>query len=181
MKKLFLGAALMLASVAASAQAYMGGSFGFDRNATDNVTKLTIAPEVGYNLNTTWAVGATLNYTHDFQQGASTDLVTLAPYARYNYYKYEKVRLFVDGCVSFGIGKSRADETLIVYNLGFKPGIAFDINEKFGLLAHIGFLGYQGSNGEAKEYCEEDHSDYPDKFGFDFSSLNLSIGFYVNF
>ncbi|MCM1532918.1 MAG: porin family protein [Ruminococcus flavefaciens] len=181
MKKFLLGAALMLASVAASAQVYMGGSVAFDRNTSDNETRFIIAPEVGYNLNAKWAVGATIDYTHDFEQGQSTDLVSLAPYARYSFYKHQKVRLFVDGGISLGVGKSRFDETMVVCKIGFKPGVAFDINEKFGLVAHMGFLGYQGSNGEAKEYDINGKTKYPDKFGFDFSSLNLSLGFCYNF
>ena len=38
MKKFLLAAGLMLARIAASAQLYVGGTVGLNRNTTDNVT-----------------------------------------------------------------------------------------------------------------------------------------------
>ncbi len=46
MKKFLLAAGLMLATLAASAQLYVGGTVGLNRNTTENVTEFTVAPEI---------------------------------------------------------------------------------------------------------------------------------------
>lgn len=177
-----MAAALMLAAATASAQLYLGGSIGLNREPSDNQTTFTIAPELGYNFNEQWAVGGTLDFTHLYTDGMSTNLFSIEPYARYSYFTYDRVRLFVDGGFGVGFGKSKEgdykSDTYTVYNIGFRPGVAFDINEKAGLVAHFGFLGYQGGNDAAKESGLDVAQE---KFGFDFSSMNLQLGFYINF
>ena len=59
-------AVMAVAAVSANAQWYIGGSFGLNfTKATkdaDSQTTLNIAPEVGYNINDNWAVGAQVGF-----------------------------------------------------------------------------------------------------------------------
>ncbi len=64
MKKGLLLVVVMLATIAVKAQdIYVGGSLNVWRNSTGNTTSFKVAPEVGYNFNETWALGAELDYS----------------------------------------------------------------------------------------------------------------------
>jgi len=66
MKKGLLLVVVMLATIAVKAQdIYVGGSLNVWRNSTGNTTSFKVAPEVGYNFNETWALGAELDYSHN--------------------------------------------------------------------------------------------------------------------
>lgn len=61
---------VMLATIAVKAQdIYVGGSLNVWRNSTGNTTSFKVAPEVGYNFNETWALGAELDYSHNYNGG----------------------------------------------------------------------------------------------------------------
>ena len=61
MKKGLLLVVVMLATIAVKAQdIYVGGSLNVWRNSTGNTTSFKVAPEIGYNFNETWALGAEL-------------------------------------------------------------------------------------------------------------------------
>ena len=67
MKKGLLLIVVMVAAIAVKAQdIYVGGSFNVWRNSTGNTTSFKVAPEIGYNFNETWALGAELDYSHDY-------------------------------------------------------------------------------------------------------------------
>lgn len=73
MKKGLLLIVVMVAAIAVKAQdIYVGGSFNVWRNSTGNTTSFKVAPEIGYNFNETWALGAELDYhmtiTEAYQQ-----------------------------------------------------------------------------------------------------------------
>lgn len=178
MKKFLTLAVVAIATLTASAQVYLGGSLGVMRNDTKKTTDFTIAPEIGYNLGDNWAVGATISYTHGTGEFMGMDDVelnnfTIAPYARYKFFKAvdDRLALFIDGGFGIGFVKPKGGKNGSVYNIGFKPGISFALNDHFTILSHIGFLGYEGGK---EGYAEK-------KFGLDFSSLNLNFGFYYTF
>ena len=67
MKKGLLLIVVMVAAIAVKAQdIYVGGSLNVWRNSTGNTTSFKVAPEIGYNFNETWALGAELNYSHEY-------------------------------------------------------------------------------------------------------------------
>lgn len=182
MNKIFTLLVLAVAAMSASAQCYLGGSFGFVRDATENRSDFTIAPEIGYSINDKWSVGGTIQYDYTYYQGATVNLFGLNPYARYTFCRVadDKLGFFVDGGFGFGVGSYKAgkgwnSESISTYNVGFKPGISYSFNKHCSVVAHIGFFGYQGGNDEAKQFG------YNDKFSFDFSSMNLNFGFYYSF
>ena len=114
MKKGLLLIVVMVAAIAVKAQdIYVGGSFNVWRNSTGNTTSFKVAPEIGYNFNETWALGAELDYSHDYNGSLSTNAFSVAPYIR------------------------KAGQ------IGFRPGIAVKLNDHFSFIAKYGFLGYR--------------------------------------
>ena len=179
MKKLLALAVVALASVSASAQFYYGGELGFTRNATDNVTTVTVAPEVGYTFNDHWSFGGVLDYDYIYERGIDTNIFEISPYARYTYASVasDKLKFFVDGGVGFGVQKQKYQDAGFVYHIGFRPGFSFALNDHYSLVAHIGQLGWDGATDKAAgEYARKN------KFTWNVFNWNdISFGFYYSF
>ncbi len=184
MKKIFLAAVMAVMAFAANAQLYVGGELGVMRSdgGDDNVatTTASIMPEIGYTLNETWAVGTTIGWEHSHVTGVSYNLVSFKPYARYTFFKSGIVSLFCDGTVGFGAGKTsykdgNDSKTACVWNIGFRPGVAFKCSDHFSVVAHIGMLGYNGANNAAKD------GGAVDSWGLSLNGNDLTLGFYYNF
>ncbi len=175
MKKLLIVAVMALAAISASAQWYAGGSVGLWRNSSANETTFNLLPEIGYNISDDVAVGTTIGWYYNYDNGLKVNLFMFDPYVRYSFYQNDKVKVFCDGGIDLGIGWAKygdeTSDTACTYGFGFKPGISYAIADNMSLVAHFGFLGYRGGN---------DASGADDEFGFDFSN-SISFGFYVNF
>ena len=112
MKKGLLLVVVMLATIAVKAQdIYVGGSLNVWRNSTGNTTSFKVAPEVGYNFNETWALGAELDYSHNYNGGLTKNSVIVAPYIRWSYCETGAVRLFLDGTAALGFVKVKDGDT----------------------------------------------------------------------
>ncbi len=181
MKKFLFLAVMAIMSLGVSAQTtkwYAGGQLTFGRTTESasgvKSTQVTVLPELGYNFNDTFGVGTKVGVSYRKSGDQEKTVFQVNPYARWNYFRYEKVRLFVDGGVDLGLG--RADgSTAVEFGIGLRPGVALDINNKFSLVAHIGFLGYQGGNNAAKR------NGAPENWGLNFDTNNLMFGFSYNF
>lgn len=180
MKKILLLAVVLLATVAVKAQdIYVGGTLNVWRNSTENSTSFKIAPEIGYNLNETWAVGAELGFAHEYLKDdnqpsslrVTTNSFSIAPYIRWSYYQNDVVRLFLDGTASIGIVKVKDGDTSKAGQIGFRPGVAIKLNDHFSFIAKYGFLGYRRNMDKVAG----------DSFGLALSSEDLSIGFHYAF
>lgn len=174
MKKLVMMAVMAIVAVSASAQVYLGGSLGYknvdNEESDDALNVLTINPEIGYNLDDNWAIGLGVGFGYNKQGDASTTTISVSPYVRYNFVRIDKVRFFLDGGVDFASVKPKDVDAVNAWGIGIKPGVAFDVNDKISLIAHIGFLGY-----------EDTHKiDGNKTFGLNLDN-NLSLGFYYNF
>jgi hypothetical protein len=165
MKKIFVMAVMAAATLTANAQWWAGGSFAlnFDnngRNGDQNTTSFEIAPEVGYNLSDNWAVAIALGFGTtnnaavsegvDSYYGGKLDEANnyfkVAPYARYTFAKTGPVAFFVDGGVGF---KFFNHDRGTQFNVGVRPGIAFNASKKVSLVAALGYLGYQKDSEKA--------------------------------
>ena len=68
MKKIFMTLAAVCFAATMNAQVYVGGSLGFNawssqENAGDrSETTFKIMPEIGYNINDSWAIGTVIGY-----------------------------------------------------------------------------------------------------------------------
>lgn len=88
MKKIILMAVMSVMTLTAAAQnLFVGGSVAAWRNHDDKVTTITIAPEVGYNLNSNWVIGTVLGWTNIHRSEITGNLVDFDPYARYTFFK----------------------------------------------------------------------------------------------
>ena len=179
MKKFFVLAVVAVIAVSAAAQNwYVGGAFGYahetkevDMDGANVKVKsdiFTIAPELGYNIDDNWAVGATLNYTWAKD---AYNRFAISPYARYTYFRTDNnlLSLFVDGGVGLGYLKPDGGDSKCTWEIGFKPGLAINLTEKFSLVAHIGFLGYKDLKEAGKTY------------GVNLDGNDITFGFYYNF
>ena len=179
MKKFLLMAAMAIATLGASAQDwYAGGQLTFGRTTQETsglkTTQVTVLPELGYNLTDNFAVGSVLGVSYRKTNGEEKTVFKVNPYARYSYFKNDKVSLFVDGGVDFGIGRAQGS-TAVEYGIGLRPGISYNISKKLSLVAHVGFLGYQSGNRPAK------NNGAAENWGLDLNSNNLMFGLYYNF
>lgn len=188
MKKLFTLAIVAVASVfgASAGNGYVGGSIGFMHEETKAgaTNNFNILPELGYNINNNWAVGTTIGYDYTHFNGKSTELhlFEFNPYARYSFYRSGNnlVQLFVDGGAGIGLGKydyGKHDDghTAVTWNVGFRPGVAFNVTNNFSIVAHVGFLGYKGANNAAFDGGKAR------KGGVFLNGNDLTLGFYYNF
>jgi len=179
MKKIMMTLAVAFVSTAMSAQVYVGGSFGLNvwntqKNAGDmSETTFKIMPEIGYNINDAWAVGAIVGYENNKMEGVggSESAFSFAPYARYTFAKCGKVNFFVDGGLGF-VTASDTDWTEV--KIGLQPGLSVALSDKLSFVSHIGFLGYEVYNPEGDD-------NNISKFGLDVDSSNLTFGLYFNF
>ncbi|MBO5185524.1 MAG: outer membrane beta-barrel protein [Prevotella sp.] len=182
MKKLFLMAAFVVASVAASAQVYVGGSLGFESSKeykdAETLTSFSIIPEVGYNLSDNLAVGIQLGYAsqdimlagEDEDVKGTASAFSIAPYARYTFAKSGAASFFVDGGIIFTSYGSDADGSN--FGVGLRPGIKFAVSDKVDVVAKTGFLGYSKDN---------DDLGGGSKFGLSIDNTDLSLGVFFNF
>ena len=141
MKKVFLTLALMVTTMVASAQFYVGGGIGYSKTEVGDAetTVLSIEPEIGYVLNEDWAIGAVVGFENE-KDVANT--FAIEPYVRYTVLKAGAFSVFADGAVGFGMVKPEVGDDTTIWSVGVKPGVAYNVNEKISICAHIGWLGY---------------------------------------
>lgn len=186
MKKIFAMAVLALSALCAQAgDFYVGGQAGFwhESDNESSTNQLSILPEVGYNFSENWAVGSTLGYeyTHLCGTGVSSHIFAFRPYLRWTYLRANKVSLFLDGTAGIGAGWTHYghgiddSKTAVTWNVGIRPGVALSLTDHFSLVAHVGMLGYEGTNDAAKA------AGYKDQGGLLLNGNNLSFGFYYTF
>lgn len=192
MKKILTLAVVAIAAVCGSAKAdglYLGGNVAFmhEHNDEFSYNQLTVLPEVGYNFNDKWAVGGTVGYDYLHICNAKVDynMFEFNPYARFTYFRTDNnlLQLFIDGGAGFGTGRASYhndyiddSDTAVIWNVGFRPGIAINVTDKISIVSHIGFLGYQGANNTALE-----SGLFVRKGGFSLDSKDVTFGFYYNF
>lgn len=174
-----LVAAVMAVSV--NAQGYFGGSVGVasvKNGGADAETTYKFVPEIGYNLNSEWAIGVALGYQKgacDLQYGGvtqdvTTELLQVNPYVRYTALNTKYVNLFVDGGV--GIGSYKDIGT--AFTLGLRPGVAINFNDKISFVAHCGFVGFSS-------FSPKGDGDSSNMVGVDLNGNNILFGLYFNF
>lgn len=168
MKKIIVVIAAVLISLAAKAQFYVGGSL--EGLFNDN-TAISIAPEVGYNINDTFSVGAAIAFgsVKDFNSAFGIN-----PYVRWNFAQNEPLNFFLDGgLVYLTYNDKILDKSYSCFQIGIRPGFAIPVNDKFSFVAHVGFLGYTAN--------EDGVPGYDDGFGINLDGNDILCGLYFNF
>lgn len=205
MKKVMLMVAFMVATVAASAQVYIGGGLGVnsykpihqDGVDVDATTTFSIIPEIGYNLDDKWTVGIGIGYEHASNISLTTfndetfdkmNGFTIQPYARYHFVKWNNVSLFIQGGLGYTYGKATIDgdedldtedfdATVSTFYIAFKPGVKVDLSDKLSFVASVGNLGWETTSlgGDIEDMKASSTFD----FNVDLSQVNFAM--YYNF
>ena len=187
MKKVLLMVVVLFASMAASAQVYVGGSLGFASvkpiGGGDSETTYKIVPEVGYNFSDQFAIGIALGYRKgscslgkaEYSQDVTTEVFGINPYARYSPVEWDPVKLFFDGGIGFESLKDMGSN----FAVGIRPGVAVTLSERVSFVAHLGFLGFEtfSPSGKLKDSGVTKSSS---AFGLDLSN-SIDFGVYFNF
>lgn len=176
MKRIILTIAAIIAfAFTASAQKwYAGGGasleLSFENNGKANGGEigLTLKPEVGYNINEKFAVGAAvaLGFETEWEAGVKGQpafIFSFDPYFRWKFLKLgDKFNLLADAVASFGcVGQAFA------YGLVIKPGLSYAFNDRLTLVTHLGNLGFVGEGSKIE-------------YGLGIL-LDASVGLYWNF
>ena len=197
MKKIMMTLAAIAVAATMNAQGYIGGSLGLDfqNKLVDKDGKdatgmfFQIKPEVGYNLDDKSSVGIVLGFgvTNNGSKmsfngvkfaGLKTDKSAIqfqvAPYYRYKFVQFDKVDLFIDAQVGFIYTK--LDEwNNTTFNIGVRPGVAFNASDKISFVAKLG-------SGLFFESSKDKDVDAVSHFGLNANTLAaLEIGMYYNF
>src|SRR5574344_993412 len=106
MKKLILTLiAAIVVAVSADAQVYVGGGFAVEGHNIDygsfdkNSTIYKFLPEIGYNINNTWAVGTVVGWQGETENNVKT--FSVDPYVRATFLHTKYINVFVDGTVGY--------------------------------------------------------------------------------
>lgn len=172
MKKVFLTLAVAFMAMAANAQVWMGGSFGFtstkaDKDATP-AYNYSIAPEVGFSIAPKFDLAIGLKYAGEKGEGKIFDLIgaeysiskfSVQPYLRYKAISCGKVGFFIDGGFEYGYEASKAKLGIIeqdgnssYFMVGLKPGVSFAASDNITFAARIGSLGYYSQKDGEKRW-----------------------------
>ena len=184
MKKIILMAAFAVASVAASAQVYVGGGLGFSSEKAahvegvdvDALNTIKILPEVGYKLDDKMAVGIGLGFVNAKQGDNKSTSFSIAPYFRYTFVKWGNVGLFADAQFAYENTKvevNNVEAKSNAWSLGIKPGVSVDLSENVTFLAKVGWLGYRSEKPEGMKASSE--------FGVGVDATDLSFSMLFNF
>ena len=164
MKKILMTLVAAMATVSMSAQYYVGGTLGFgsSKDKTNPAAELStssfrINPEIGMALDDKLGVGIVLDFQSNTRKTENTVATpttsvettitrfALEPYARYQFLKFGKANIFIDGGLSFGITSQKDMKAGMDLALFAQPGVAFDINDQWSIVAKFTdmfWLGY---------------------------------------
>ena len=175
MKKIMMTLAAAIIAVSASAQVYVGGGVGIGTSkvkvggVSESATAYKFVPEVGYNFNDKLAAGVAFGWTGVTKGGEKS--VEVSPYVRYTFFKSQYINGFVDGGVGYGHVYNDGND-YDKLNVGLRPGVAVNLNEKLSFVTHVGFFGYEHEKeGEAKV----------NSWGANLDGTNIVFGLYYNF
>ena len=204
MKKIMMTLAAVCVAATMNAQGYIGGNLGFssysDKSnpaAENTITRFYIAPEIGYKLDDKMAVGVALGFTtkNDKTENTTVDPKTstelkstkfnLKPYLRYQVLTFGKANIFVDGGLNFALESAKDMKPAMDFGLFVTPGISFDVNEKWSIVAKLNDVFAFGYHKDM--VADVDNAPDPaTRINADFStggftSGSLTFGVYYNF
>ncbi len=171
MKKMLLVAAMAVASLTANAQVWIGGGLGFnyeEPKVGDASTTFNIAPQVGYNLDENLSLGIELGLKLANKAAGDYTDMTVAPFARYTYFKSGIASFFVDGGFGIGSHKPSGEDAETVWHVGLRPGVAINLSDNVSIISQLGYLGYQ-------------HRDGLNRFALNANENALTFGVYYTF
>jgi len=174
MRKYLLLTLLITIITSVSAQEYKWWAGGRTTLwAGDDKTTVVVAPEIGYNLNKSFTLAASVGL-HSYRRKVGNDWVNsegvvLNPYIRYNAFKKGVLFGYVDGGIELGVGDFEGVQ------IGLKPGIAVAITNRFVVALQYGFIGYSDGKGSMFGVNREEG------VGIDLSGYQSGLAFFYCF
>lgn len=176
MKKVLLTLALAAFAMAANAQFVLGGNIGINHSnshSDDYVsgtaeTNISILPKIGYWLNDDMQIGAQLGWVYGYERSyASADdtytstpqsVIVFAPYFRYNFAEWKKLKVFCEAQLGIGFGLEshthwfvNGDEidgspsdngnNFTSFGLNVVPGLNYSFNDHISMDIYVNLLG----------------------------------------
>lgn len=192
MKKLFLTmfalfGMVILLNAQNVGQMWVGGSLGIystkvKAGSSDvNFLNFKVLPEFGYVLNDKIGLGVSVGYQQDNIGSDGSEVIKMQtlvvnPFVRYSVLKGNLGGIFIDGGIAYSHGKAKElDVTVNGYEIGFRPGVAFNVSDRISLNAKFGFLGFQYNDGSTEYGFDAEVTGYG--FNFDLSNCLLGINF----
>jgi hypothetical protein len=176
MKKFLMILAAAFVVVSASAQVYVGGSFGVAStkvNGGDSHTTYKFLPEIGYNVDNNLAIGTVVGWGKGNPvniERKEKGTFEVSPYVRYTFVHSNVINAFVEG----GVGYKHYNDAGDMWNLGLKPGVSLNF-KNFSFVTRVGFVGWRQFNPK------EDHVDSSNAWGVSLDGNDVTFGLYYNF
>lgn len=176
MKKILMTLVVALIAISANAQIYVGGAVGLGSTKIkggESKTTYKILPEIGYNLNSNWAIGTVVGFgkgTPTALQAVGTEYLVVQPYVRYTFVHSKLVNVFMDGGLGFTDYKNTGTE----WSVGLKPGVSVNLGKNLSFITHVGFFGWNSFNPDGDERSSS-------AWGVNLDSNNITFGLYYNF
>ncbi len=132
---------------------FVTGFYSYKTEDSDRNSVYGIAPEVGYFLSDKMAVGLNIGYNYSRTKPENgdafgTSFFGVNPYVRYYAFKMEKLSLYVQGGIFFATINPHDASSTNAYGIGIKPGIAYQLSNRFAINATFGNLGYANYDGD---------------------------------
>lgn len=165
MKKVLFTIAAVMACVGMNAQFIAGGSIGFsstnyDSDKYETATSFSLAPNVGYQLNDNFIVGAELGYNTTINasgtKGTNTSGYGFAPFAMYKFWESGLIKFYGKASIEYnhskyeyegtaGMGGEKVTLTSKSDNLGIfvSPTLEIAATDNLSLFSEFGSLGYK--------------------------------------
>lgn len=183
----------------------IGGSFGFSvekektkvgSNTNDGPTSstFTILPDVEYFIGDNLSVGLGIGYNFNksteedgnIETTYKTGVFYFSPYLKKYFTLGDKAYIFGKAQLGMGFGTyttevkmnnvtTSTDSDFSSLNIGITPGFRFDVTERIGLEAGIGFVGYTGETYKSGSGNNE-RKDTRNKMSFEFNPSYLTFG-----
>ncbi len=196
MKKLSLLLILVLSTVLMTnaqdiGKFWVGGSVGFssEKEKGDNarLNDFRIVPEVGYILSDKVGIGLSIGYRHNefggtvyendsyYNTKSRATGFSVSPFVRYTFLKGNIGGLFADGGFGYTQWKEKhVDGKYTAWDIGIRPGVAFNISDKIILTGKFGFFGYQQTKDKLNYTGDVKKTDVF-KFDLDLSQILLGM------
>ncbi len=190
-KKLLMSVLLLSAMpLMCQAQVWLGGSMSIHTNSTtldnykmDNRLVFNISPEVGYVINSHWAVAMKVGYSYlkhaditvmNQTLTGSGNEVSIKPFARYIFKPLGRFRFYADAGPSYVLLQRYSESNLHTIGIRANVGILFDISPRVSLTGYLGDLGYDHSWVKVNNRTVRDNAFRCDIIG------NFGLGVVVN-
>ncbi len=190
MKRILLIFLLVSISALTEAQLWLGGEVHINtdkitvsNHMTESHQFFGISPEIGYHLNSHWAIAMRLGYAYlsnyEFKLFRQTipgsgNEIHVEPFIRYTFYQIKRVSFFTDMGASYSYLQRYTGPSQHGVSISGNVGIQFDLNSRVGFTGRFGAIGYNYSWMHMNGYLLKEHNFVCDIVGC------ASLGVYIN-